>query len=223
MAKFFKSELYYGTVSEYLPPMEADEYPLWKIKYDDGDGEDWDRDELLEGIRLYLRKPNASEECAAMAGNAGVVRQYVLRKDGEYDVLETSIDDLDFSQLKEYELHLLTRKLDESDGEVERSLSLEREIDYQADGPLSPQVVRLEADREAWENSQPDIRPFRSFSHIPGVRQKSKVEDVIFRDFALKNNLPIRFLQRNPKQKQRKGDIAASWIRYEKYKSGDGR
>ena len=36
-----------------------------------------------------------------------MVRQYILRKDGEYDVLETSIDDLDFSQLKEYELHLL--------------------------------------------------------------------------------------------------------------------
>ena len=146
-----------------------------------------------------------------MAGSGGVVRQYVLRKDGEYDVVETSIDDLDFSQLKEYELHLLTRKLDESDGEVERkSLDLEKEVDYQIDGPLSSQVVRLEADREAWENSQPDIRPFRSFSHIPGVRQESKVEDVIFRDFVLKNNLLIRFLQRNPKQKHRKGDIAAS-------------
>ena len=29
-----------------------------------------------------------------------MVRQYILRKDGEYDVLETSIDDLDFSQLR---------------------------------------------------------------------------------------------------------------------------
>ena len=62
VAKFFKDELFYGTVTEYLPPLEADEYPLWKIKYDDGDGEDWDRDELLEGVRLFLKKPHGSED-----------------------------------------------------------------------------------------------------------------------------------------------------------------
>ena len=45
VAKFFKDELFYGTVTEYLPPLEADEYPLWKIKYDDGDG---------EGLRILL-------------------------------------------------------------------------------------------------------------------------------------------------------------------------
>ena len=49
-------------MTEYLPPLEADEYPLWKIKYDDGDGEDWDRDELLEGVRLFLKKPHGSED-----------------------------------------------------------------------------------------------------------------------------------------------------------------
>ena len=32
-------------MTEYLPPLEADEYPLWKIKYDDGDG---------EGLRILL-------------------------------------------------------------------------------------------------------------------------------------------------------------------------
>ena len=100
-----------------------------------------------------------------------MVRQYILRKDGEYDVLETSIDDLDFSQLKEYELHLLTKELDASYNGVEKeSLNLEKEVDYQVDGPLSTKVVEQEAEREVWENSRPDIRPFRSFNHIPGVR-----------------------------------------------------
>jgi|SaaInlV_120m_DNA_3_1039746.scaffolds.fasta_scaffold06426_4 hypothetical protein len=37
-----------------------------------------------------------------------MVRQYILRKDGEYDVLETSIDDLDFSQLKEYVVEVVS-------------------------------------------------------------------------------------------------------------------
>ena len=30
--------------------------------YDDGDGEDGDRDELLEGVRLFLKKPHGSED-----------------------------------------------------------------------------------------------------------------------------------------------------------------
>ena len=151
-----------------------------------------------------------------------MVRQYILRKDGEYDVLETSIDDLDFSQLKEYELHLLTKELDASYSGVEKeSLNLEKEVDYQVDGPLSTKVVEQEAEREVWENSRPDIRPFRSFNHIPGVRQESRVEDVIFRDYALKNDIPIRFLQKNPKQKHRKDIIAASWTRYERYKRAE--
>ena len=68
VAKYFKSELYYGTVTKYLPPLEADEYSLWKIKYDDGDGEDWDRDELLEGVRLYLKTPYASDEGQLLLG-----------------------------------------------------------------------------------------------------------------------------------------------------------
>ena len=46
----------------------------------------------------------------------------------------TSIDDLDFSQLKEYELHLLTKGLEASYSGVEReSLNLEKEVDYQVD------------------------------------------------------------------------------------------
>ena len=44
---------------------------------------------------------------------------------------------------------------------------------------------------------------------------------MIFRDFAFKNDLPIRFLQKNPKQKRRKNDIAKSWMRYEKYKRAE--
>ena len=37
-----------------------------------------------------------------------MVRQYILRKDGEYDVLEPSIDDVDFVQLKEYVVEVVS-------------------------------------------------------------------------------------------------------------------
>ena len=222
VAKYFKRELYYGSVTKYLPPVEADDYPLWKIGYDDGDAEDWDRDELLEGIRLYLKKPYVSDEETAMVGRAGIVRQFVLRPDGEYDVVDTSVDELDFSQLKEYELHLLTKKLEACDSEVEKkNLELDKDVDFYADGPLSAKVVEQEAERQAWENTQPNIRPFRPFSHTPGIKQESRLEDVIFRDFAFQNDLPIRFLQKNPKTKRRKDEIAKSWLRYEKYKKAD--
>ena len=69
-----------------------------------------------------------------------------------------SIDELDFSQLKEYELHLLTKKLDACDSEVEKkSLELDKDVDFHADGPLSAKVVEQEGERETWENIQPDI------------------------------------------------------------------
>ena len=109
--------------------------------------------------------------------------------------------------------------MDASDSEVEiKSLDLEKEVDFHVDGPLSAKVVRQEAEQEAWEDTKLDISPFRPFNHITGVRQESRVEDVIFRDFAFKNDLPIRFLQKNPKQEHRKNDIAKSWTRHEKYK-----
>ena len=60
-----------GTVDEYLPPQDPEEVPLWQIRYDDGDCEQLDVAELLEGLSAFEAterlssipsSPNVSED-----------------------------------------------------------------------------------------------------------------------------------------------------------------
>jgi len=61
VAKYFDTELYYGSVREYTPPDQNEDFvDLWNILYDDGDFEDLERNEMDECFELY-RKNEAGD------------------------------------------------------------------------------------------------------------------------------------------------------------------
>ena len=71
IVKQFDCGLCEGTVDEYLPPQDPEEVPLWQIRYDDGDFEQFDVAELLEGLSTFEAmerlssipsSPNVSED-----------------------------------------------------------------------------------------------------------------------------------------------------------------
>ena len=54
IAKDFDGEVYFGTVKKLVPAGENDEgVDLWLIEYDDGDAEDLERHELMDGFELW--------------------------------------------------------------------------------------------------------------------------------------------------------------------------
>lgn len=54
VAKFFDVDLYFGTVSRFMPSEYVEEkVDVWAIEYDDGDKEDFDASELQEHLALY--------------------------------------------------------------------------------------------------------------------------------------------------------------------------
>ena len=53
IARYFKDKIYRGIITKYKPPESSDEIPLWHVVYDDGDEEDFNREELDNGIRLH--------------------------------------------------------------------------------------------------------------------------------------------------------------------------
>jgi hypothetical protein len=50
VAKFFDQELYFGTIVESIGA--GKDQLLWKVQYDDGDSEDWDLPEVVQGLKL---------------------------------------------------------------------------------------------------------------------------------------------------------------------------
>ena len=52
VAKDFNGEIYFGTVTAYD---DSDNPPFWKIEYDDGDKEEYDKNDLLMGLKLYKK------------------------------------------------------------------------------------------------------------------------------------------------------------------------
>lgn len=57
IAKYFDDEIYFGTIKEYD---DSDTPALWKVFYDDGDQEDYERRDLIKGLKLYAKA--ASED-----------------------------------------------------------------------------------------------------------------------------------------------------------------
>ena len=56
VAKRFDGEIFKGQITSYFPPDPddaGDDQELWHVKYDDGDEEDLDRDEVEEAIKLH--------------------------------------------------------------------------------------------------------------------------------------------------------------------------
>jgi len=56
VAKFFDSDLFYGTITGFCPKEKtADKIALWTVTYDDGDKEDYERHELQELRKAYSK------------------------------------------------------------------------------------------------------------------------------------------------------------------------
>lgn len=53
IAKYFGNEIFFGTIIEYKEPDENDDQPFWAVLFDDGDLEDFGRDELEQLFALY--------------------------------------------------------------------------------------------------------------------------------------------------------------------------
>jgi len=56
IAKFFQdNDLYFGTIETYIPSSQTDDkVDLWNVVYDDGDVEDFELDEVQQGLVLYM-------------------------------------------------------------------------------------------------------------------------------------------------------------------------
>lgn len=50
IAKDFDGEIYFGTIKEYD---NSDTPAFWRVFYDDGDQEDYERKDLIKGLKLY--------------------------------------------------------------------------------------------------------------------------------------------------------------------------
>ena len=71
-----------GTIVGYLPPGEdADDFAMWHAMHDDGDDEDLEEQEVLDGIRLFEQWTDAGappSETVAPEGDAKSSRADVL-------------------------------------------------------------------------------------------------------------------------------------------------
>jgi hypothetical protein len=63
IAKEFDGNIYFGAVKFFTPASDNDEgTDLWGIKYDDGDAEDFEEDELMNGFLLYRKHASKDVE-----------------------------------------------------------------------------------------------------------------------------------------------------------------
>ena len=56
VAKYFDGIIYYGTITTSRPFRSDKGILLWHVEYDDGDSEDFNKEEVMEAIELYKSK-----------------------------------------------------------------------------------------------------------------------------------------------------------------------
>ena len=119
------------------------------------------------------------------------------------------------SELEEYKLHLLTQDWTHADGKEDEVT----EINHVVDGPLGSIIREREEKRRDWESNNYKIRPFRPFSVGVGQKRALSEEDRSILIYALENNIPMKYVWRNPKREATKTGECEAYKRYEKYKS----
>lgn len=63
VARYFGKKLYRGTISSWDPAaVVEDGVDLWKVEYEDGDGEDYEELEVNEGLKLYEQEEKKQYE-----------------------------------------------------------------------------------------------------------------------------------------------------------------
>ena len=230
VCKMFKNpdtgvmQRYTGEVEEHKPGNTDDEVDLWEIKFSDGDVETWELSELKSGLQLYKEHEKTMTATMTHQENLSFIslQKFKKRDDGLYDILEVANDDLlerDYDELKLRSLAVALNRADERSGEEKvETMTAEQ---WKEKGPLGESRTGHEAKRAKWENRNPAIRPFRSFSNRVNVYQESTQADRVFRKFALDNDVPVRYVQQNPKQKLRKDKPCGSYKRYDVYKKAE--
>ena len=147
------------------------------------------------------------------------VRKFRERADGLYDIIDVPAREMTEMEKRKEELFHLTQESNEMEMMAQDCEAMGVETnDTMQDGPLGDQRMRKELHREEWEGLREDIRPFRSFSEGIGKRRESSDADIKFRAYAFENDVPVQYLQRNPKRKSTKNKTNKSWQRYERYK-----
>ena len=56
VAKYFDGHIYYGTITTSKPFKSDKGILLWHVQYDDGDSEDFNKEEVMEAMDLYKSK-----------------------------------------------------------------------------------------------------------------------------------------------------------------------
>ena len=230
VCKMFKNpdtgsmQRYTGEVEEYKPGNTADEVDLWEIKFSDGDVETWESAELMSGLQLYKEYEKTLTATMTHQKNMSFIslQKFKKRDDGLYDICEVTNDELserDLDELKLRSLAVALNRADERSGEEKvETMTADQ---WKEKGPLGEIRTGQEAKRAEWENRNPAIRPFRSFSNRVNVHQDSTQADRVFRKFALDHDVPVRYVQQNPKQKLRKDKPCGSYKRYDVYKKAE--
>ena len=92
VSKMFGADVYYGTITSYIPAPSAKDDDLWHVLYDDDDSEDFDAKDLKKALNLYRQKeagdPNvqvgvASEEQATGDDDTEIEAEVVAEVAGD--------------------------------------------------------------------------------------------------------------------------------------------
>ena len=227
VAKLFKKEdgsgqrvPFFGEVTAFISPEAPDDEDLWRVEFDDGDGEEWDLADLKEGRKMFdkLRGNVGNVASSGVCGPGPVMKRFKLREDGMYDITDCSPEEITPDDVDELQLRALTHTYRESNSQPDAPSDINIPEDLSTDGPLGSKRTEHEAQRQKWESKSPQIRPFRSFSNKVKDIQESSEADEAFRQYALDHDTLTKFVQKNPKTKYVKGVMTKSWPRYEKYK-----
>ena len=178
----------------------------------------------MSGLQLYKEHEKTMTAAMSYQENMSFIslQKFKKRDDGLYGILEVTNDNLSERDLDEVKLRSLVMALNRADGRSgEGKVETMTPEQWREKGPLGESRTGHEAKRAQWENRNPAIRPFRSFSNRVNVHQESTQADRVFRKFALDNDVPVRYVQQNPKQKMRKDKPCGSYKRYDVYKKAE--
>lgn len=150
------------------------------FSFSDGNVETWDKSEVMSGLKLYKEHENTMTAAVSHKGDISFIsfKEFKKRDDGLYDILDVKNDNVpeqDLDELKLRSLAVVLNRTDERSGEVEVETMTSDQ--WKEQGPLGERRTAQEEKRTQWENRNPAIRPFRSFSNRVNVHQESTQAD----------------------------------------------
>jgi hypothetical protein len=107
VAKYFGSEVFFGTIKNFISPTMKNDVDLWHVVYDDDDQEDFDHKDLRKAIALY--KSNQQDDKVSRVSAVAGIGEEIDDKPAEdvmvaEPVLEVDAANYDAAQLQESEV-----------------------------------------------------------------------------------------------------------------------